>query len=707
MKINIKFKILIMLAIPFISIIYFGVSNYLDNVKEFKTFKSMRLNISQMTNSSFIIHQLQIERGRTSLFLNKSFSENDLKKVRENTNTSIEKALTNKNNSKEYFENITTINTNLLHFRKKVDANSTDFTTSVTEYTNLISVLMNDLLTAVNGPTTKGVGKNISAIIEVEIAKENLGLLRGYTSGFISSNKSMNSTEFTRVTKYFLNGINFTANEYLAFSNDAKNSIQKLTESSSWLKMNDFYLTIVENYRTGNYGIDSEDFFLTITTVIDQINAIRELEINKQISFIAKIEKEIKFQLLFMIILSSIIIILTIIVGYGFSNLIAKPLKKTIHIMEDISKGEGDLTTTISITSNDELSLFALHFNNFIGKLRDIIQTAKSVSEQGLKISHELANKSVNASNSITDINKSMNEMKDKTDTLDTKIKDASGSTKEITGSLLKIVDLIEDQASAVNESSASIEEMAASIVNVAKITNDRKQFTDQLAQKAKNGDEGMNETLISMNEISQGTEFILDLIGVINEVAEKTDLLAMNAAIEAAHAGDAGKGFAVVADEIRNLAEATKQKSGEISKSLHAIADKVNSTLKITQNTSWIIGEIITGIIEMSNLMNETLSSMNEMQVGSDQIIIALKSLVEITENVRGASEEIKDGSLNIQSAMENVTAISTDNRNIIHNFARGIESISGSIEDIALLADNSSSSSGKLESELSKFKT
>ncbi len=707
MKINIKFKILIMLAIPFISIVYFGVSNYVENSKEFKTFKSMHLNISQMTNSSFIIHQLQIERARTSLFLNNSFSESDLKKVRENTNATIENALTNKNNSEEYFENITTINTNLQNFRKKVDARTTNFTTSVTEYHNLITALMKDFLVAVNGPTTRGVGKNISAIIEVEIAKENLGLLRGYTSGFISSDKSMSSAEFTRVTKCYLNGINFTGNGYLAFSDNAEKLIQKLTRSSSWMKMNDFYLLIVENYRTGNYAINSEDFFVTTTTVIDQINAIRESEINHQVTSIEKIEKEITYQLLFMIILSSMIIILTIIVGYGFSNLIAKPLKKTILIMEDISKGEGDLTTTITITSNDELSLFALHFNNFIGKLRDIIQTAKSVSEQGLTISHELANKSVNATNSITDINKSMNEMKNKTDTLDTKIKDASGSTKEITGSLLKIVDLIEDQASAVNESSASIEEMAASIVNVAKITNDRKQFTDQLAQKAKNGDEGMNETLISMNEISQGTEFILDLIGVINEVAEKTDLLAMNAAIEAAHAGDAGKGFAVVADEIRNLAEATKQKSGEISKSLHAIADKVNSTLKITQNTSWIIGEIITGIIEMSNLMNETLSSMNEMQVGSDQIIIALKSLVEITENVRGASEDIKDGSLNIQSAMENVTAISTDNRNIIHNFARGIESISVSIEDIASLADNSSSSSGKLESELSRFKT
>lgn len=707
MKISIRVKISLMLVIPFIAILYFGINSYLSNIKEYKTFRIMRTNINRVTSASDIIHRLQVERGRTSIYLNGKLSKEVLDSIRSSTDQAIRNTLTNNSRDTEFTDALRRIAENIIKLRAKVDRGSSDFTVNVKEYTGIIDDLMKYYKNAIDGPTNRGVGKQITSIVKFENSKENLGLLRGYASGFISGNRPMKIDDLKQVIEYYIEGTNFINDESISL--DAQNSkiIKDITESSNWKLMNSYYTLLLQNYTTGNYNINSEAYFSTLTGIIEDLDKLRINIIRNQLDFITRIEKEIVFMLVFMIVLSLSVTVLTLTVGYIFSKVIAKPLKNTISIMEDISKGEGDLTAVIDIRTNDELSVFAEHFNKFIGKLRDIIDKAKGVSSKGLEISNNLASKSKEAAGGISNINQSLSEMNGKTNELDTKIKEASNSTKNITSSLLKIVDLIEEQASAVTESSASIEEMAASIVNVTKITNDRKVFTDELSKKAKKGDEGMNETLVSMNEISQGTEVILDLIGVINEVAEKTDLLAMNAAIEAAHAGDAGKGFAVVADEIRNLAEATKQKSGEISHSLHNIADKVTSTLDITQNTTWIIGEIITGILDMSNAMNETLSTMNEMKVGSDQIIIALKSLVEITENVRSASENIKEGSISIQSVMDNVSNISDVNKRLASNFTSTVSSISSNIESIASLSVDSAYSSGSLESELAKFKT
>jgi len=259
-----------------------------------------------------------------------------------------------------------------------------------------------------------------------------------------------------------------------------------------------------------------------------------------------------------------------------------------------------------------------------------------------------------------------------------------------------------------VEESTASITEMISSIESVNSITKKKSEAIDQLVTVVSNG----TETLAGMAEgfktgVVERIEGISEMASTIQQISSQTNLLSMNAAIEAAHAGEAGKGFAVVADEIRKLADTSAQSSASITRIIKEISDGVAETEIKTKQSSEAFTVINKEIKGTKQAFDEIASSTQELNVGGQQILDAMSILQDVTISVKGASEEMAIGS-------EQIVRGQLELKDISDKVIRGMLEISTGSEEIVIASDEIVRFSSELNSvvndlkdETDKFKT
>ncbi|MDR2053472.1 MAG: methyl-accepting chemotaxis protein [Treponema sp.] len=212
-------------------------------------------------------------------------------------------------------------------------------------------------------------------------------------------------------------------------------------------------------------------------------------------------------------------------------------------------------------------------------------------------------------------------------------------------------------QASAIEESSAAIEEMMATINNTAAIAQKRQSAIQDLVDNVEQGRASMRETIDAVGGISRGVEGVGSTIKVIGGIAANTNLLSMNAAIEAAHAGDAGRGFAVVAGEIRRLSETTRENSRNIANILTDIIDGIKTTTTRSSATDSLINTMAGEINSFANTMTELINSLGELSLGSREITTALILLRENAEAIKTGYHDMMDKTRSLEESMQMIT--------------------------------------------------
>lgn len=365
----------------------------------------------------------------------------------------------------------------------------------------------------------------------------------------------------------------------------------------------------------------------------------------------------------------------------------------------------GNLTVRADVKAKDEVGRIALFFNDFIGTLEGMVREVKGVTAETDRISQDMAASSEETAASLHEIRVNTEGMKNKIVILDGEVSSSTRSADELGDHIQRLSELISSQASAIDESSASIEEMTANITNIAKAAEEKLRIASELETTALDGQSEMEETELVIKKVAASASVIMEMIQIIQDIASRTNLLAMNAAIEAAHAGEFGKGFAVVADEIRNLAESSAESAKQITQSLGEVTEYIDISETSTEKTGEIFSVIVDQIKGVAFSMAEMKNATHELSIGAKQILEALGSLISTTEEVKGSSTDMNHQVATIIAAMQRVSMISSDTKTGMEEITIGINEIYKAAEAISESGADNSRSVDNLKTLIARF--
>jgi len=371
---------------------------------------------------------------------------------------------------------------------------------------------------------------------------------------------------------------------------------------------------------------------------------------------VAKLQKEINentaSQIQSFLLISVLLLILSLgMTLFIITRTISKPLNDLIQRADNLSSGDGDLTRKLEVIGNDEIAIASNSINRFIEKVRILISEAKNLSNENSSISHELSSTSLEVGRAVETSMQIVGNTTSKAQLLKNELSEGIGEAKEGKTELVKANDFLNDANNAILELTKDIQKSAATEIELAH----------------------------RIQQLSSDASQVKDILVVIGDIADQTNLLALNAAIEAARAGEHGRGFAVVADEVRKLAERTQKSLQEI-----------NATINV----------IVQAIMDSSEQMTSNSKKVESLATTASDVETKINNMFQVMHNATNLSDKTTENYLktgtDIESMITNITQID----DISSQNARSVEEIASAAEHLSRMTET-------LNLKLSEFRT
>lgn len=401
-----------------------------------------------------------------------------------------------------------------------------------------------------------------------------------------------------------------------------------------------------------------------------------------------------------------IILLITLAIIYLVANGIVIPIRKIVSALQNIAQGEGDLTVRLPVHGNDEITDMSEYFNETIAKIETSIKKVEINSRNMEAIGNELSTNMTETASAVRQINTNIDGVKQQALTQAASVTETAATIKKIVRTIKQLNTGIEMQVTSVAQSSSSVEEMVVNIASIGQTLAKTDSAIKELTTATADGKAVIVTSNTVTQKIAEESGSLLEASSVIQHIASQTNLLAMNAAIEAAHAGETGKGFAVVADEIRKLAEESAIQGKAISATLKSLSGEIETLATSSKTVEEKFNTIFSLAEQVKNMSNRLTETMREQEGGSKEVLGAMKNINAVTTEVRTGSEEMLKGGEGVAQEMQKLDELTRIITNSMNEMAAGAVQINNAVQEVNAITQQNKQSIENLAKEVQKFK-
>jgi len=712
MGLSIRSRLFILFLVPLGFFLIREGMNFQKNLTDAKRYKSQQKNTLIMGVTGDLVTALQRERGLSSIYASSGKDPNNIQAERTKVDESLDRWIKEVSSASYLKNEKDEIPKKIKAARSLVDEKRfSSFYEVFDIYTELIQSLLSISNKAVNQPTIGGIGKVMSSMGILMEAQESIAATRGLLGSILAGQHRISDPERIMDLIEYFEGLEINLKSpAIIYSDETEQAVQQILAGDAYKVIQGALLEVVtknmaENGKVG-YSTSYEELWSKGTGLVTVLNGVVQKELDNIIERSVQMEKKFSVDFVFAIVLVLIMVIGMVSTGLVFARSIRTPVVQVMHTFDSIAQGQGDLSQEITVKDSSELGKMAQYFNLFTTKLSAIIKTIKEETEILKKTGDTLSNEMEQSAAATEEIGATLKSIHQNVLHQSASVTESAATIEQFLSNISELKGQIETQSAAVTESTASIRQMLESIRRVQESLEIGNAKIADLVQASEAGKNTLEPLIAQIGQITEQSRALQEANSLISGIAAQTNLLAMNAAIEAAHAGDHGRGFAVVADEIRKLAENAASHSKNIAQNLKAIQAVINTVVQSSQKVSDSFTTIDTGIQEVNSSREQMRFAMLEQQSASKEVSTALDEITAITSKVQDFAGETESGSMQIKTEMANLLQVTEEIRNAVAEASKALDDITATTVHVHELTEENRASIDRIYADIKSFK-
>jgi len=402
---------------------------------------------------------------------------------------------------------------------------------------------------------------------------------------------------------------------------------------------------------------------------------------------------------------AAIVLFLTIIVVIG--RRLTRPLRQVTETLGEISEGAGNLTRRLMIEGPDEVGQVAAGFDRFIASLQEMIGSIKESGGRLRELGSDLAANMNETAAAVNEITANIDSVLKQVHNQDGQVSTTAASVEELTRNIDALHEQVQREGATLEETSGRIDRLLRSVEEMLLSTQSTQSELGELKEQIATGTSAVEATSRAVEGITARSEQLQEANSFIVGIASQTNLLAMNAAIEAAHAGEAGRGFAVVAEEIRKLADQAGEQSKRIAAEIQAMHEEIGTTTERTAETQGVLEGIARTIVTVDDVFSQVAAAARTQGDLGDEIGSALGELNEMARSVRDGAGEMARANEQILSVISQLNDQTRQMRQSMDEIALGTREINQSVNNVNELSDANRQAVGRITDLVDRFET